>query len=149
MIVVRKMNDNDLAKVSVIEKECFIAPWKDSDLEYELHTNPVSQLYVLENDGEVVGFIDYMVTFTSATISQIAVTSKCRKLGFGSTLLQKMFEELPSQSEDIVEFVTLEVRKSNIAAQKLYLKHGFEVITTKPHYYSNGEDAIYMVKRMN
>ena len=50
--------------------------------------------------------------------------------------------------EDVVETVTLEVRKSNDAAIKLYEKNGYEFVVEKKHYYPNGEDAVYMVKRL-
>ena len=33
-------------------------------------------------------------------------------------------------------------------AIKLYEKNGYEYITTKPHYYDDGEDAIYMVRSL-
>ena len=54
----------------------------------------------------------------------------------------------PSDIEDIVENVTLEVRESNQAAINLYKKNGYEEVVIKKHYYSNGENAIYMVKRL-
>ena len=41
---------------------------------------------------------------------------------------------------------TLEVRVSNTPAINLYKKLGFIVVTTKKQYYSDGEDAYYMVK---
>ena len=44
-----------------------------------------------------------------------------------------------------VRTITLEVRVSNENAIKFYKKHGFEIVTTKPHYYDNGEDAYYMM----
>ena len=43
------------------------------------------------------------------------------------------------------EAVTLEVRKSNIAAQTVYIQTGFTVSGVRPHYYEdNKEDAIIM-----
>lgn len=149
MITIREMSINDLDRIYELELECFIAPWKKSDLIYEINENPINKMYVALDNEIIVGFIDYMVTFNSSTISQIAVTSNYRKQGIATMLLRKMFESLPNESDEVVEFVTLEVRESNEAAKKLYLKNGFEIITTKRSYYSNGENAIYMVKRMN
>jgi ribosomal-protein-alanine N-acetyltransferase len=41
--------------------------------------------------------------------------------------------------------VYLEVRRSNLAAQELYTKFGFETTGVRPRYYSNNhEDAIMM-----
>ena len=42
-------------------------------------------------------------------------------------------------------YVTLEVRKSNHAAQSLYRAHGFEAVGLRPRYYAeDGEDAVVM-----
>jgi len=149
MISIRLIEYNDLETLKSLENECFVSPWKESDLLYEMKVNPINTIYVAIDENKVVGFIDYMTTFNSATISQIAVTKSYRKQGVATMLLKKMFESFPTSGDEVVEFTTLEVRASNVAAQKLYIKNGFEVITTKKNYYSNGEDAIYMVKRMN
>ena len=145
---IRPLEKKDLDRVFEIEKECFVDPWKLTDLEYELSENPVNKFLVLEVNNNIVGFIDFMITFNSATISQIAITKEYRKQGFGKLLLEEMENCFPKEGEDIVENVTLEVRSSNARAISLYQKNGYEVIVKKPHYYSDGEDAIYMVKRL-
>ena len=145
---VRFLEKADLEQVYEIEKECFINPWKFSDLEYELEGNPVNKFLVVECGGRIVGFNDFMITFNSATISQIAVTKEFRNQGLGTLLLNEMEKCFPSEGDEIVENVTLEVRASNVPAINLYKKHGYEVVVKKPHYYPDGEDAIYMVKRL-
>lgn len=145
---VRLLDKADLEAVYEIEKECFISPWKFFDLEYELTGNPVNKFLVVEVDGKVVGFNDFMITFNSATISQIAITKDFRKKGLGTLLLDEMEKYFPSEGDEIVENVTLEVRASNVPAINMYKKHGYEVVIKKPHYYPDGEDAIYMVKRL-
>ena len=145
---IRTLEKADLEQVYQIEKECFINPWKFSDIEYEFQGNPVNKFLVLEVNGKIVGFNDFMITFNSATISQIAVTKEFRRNGFGTILLNEMEKCFPKESDDIVENVTLEVRASNETAINLYKKHGYEVVVVKPHYYPDGEDAIYMVKRL-
>ena len=45
--------------------------------------------------------------------------------------------------------ITLEVRKNNEKAVNLYQKHGFKTVLTKEKYYSNGDDAYYMIKELN
>ncbi len=148
MITVRECTKEDLENLCVIENECFVNPWSKDDLLYEIATNPINIIYVAFDEDKLIGFIDYMVTFNSATISQVAVTKKYRKQGIATMLMRKMFESLPSEGDDIVEFVTLEVRQSNEPAINFYLKNGFEKITVKKGYYKDGEDAIYMVKGM-
>ena len=147
MISYRFLDKNDLALILPIENECFIDPFKESDLLYELTENPVNKIIGVFDDTSLVGFVDYMITFNSATITQIAVTKSYRNKGLATSLLEKMEETFPRDIDDVVETITLEVRESNVAAQKLYLKNGYEVVLTKKNYYRDGENAIYMIKR--
>ena len=89
-----------------------------------------------------------MVTFNSSTITQIAVTKAYRKQRIATTLLTLMEESFPKEIDDKVETITLEVRESNEAAHKLYLSNGYEDVLIKKNYYKDGENAIYMVKRL-
>lgn len=41
----------------------------------------------------------------------------------------------------------LEVKRSNFPAINLYLNFGFEEIDIRNEYYSDGEDAVIMVKK--
>ena len=72
-MIIRKATLDDLDQIEIIENECFVDPYKREDLIYELTTNPCSTVLVAIIDDKIVGFIDYMITFTSSTISQIAI----------------------------------------------------------------------------
>jgi len=138
----------DLENLFLLENQCFKSPWKKSDLEYELTKNPINKVLICLDNDKIIGFIDYMITFNSATISQIGVDKAYRNKGIASKLLNLMEESFPKDGDDEVETVTLEVRESNKPALNLYLKDGYEIVVKKPHYYDDGEDAIYMVKRL-
>ncbi len=141
---IRKAKISDLEAIKKIEDESFINPFTKEDLLYEISQNPVSNFLVLEKDGLVVGFIDYWVTFDSATIDQIAVKKSERNQGFAKILLEKSINDLKELGE--VSFFTLEVRTSNEPAINLYKSFGFQKVTIKEKYYDDGEDAIYMIK---
>lgn len=141
---IRKAKISDLEAIKEIEDESFINPFTKEDLLYEISQNPVSNFLVLEKDGLVVGFIDYWVTFDSATIDQIAVKKSERNQGFAKILLEKSINDIKELGE--VSFFTLEVRVSNEPAINLYKSFGFQKVTIKEKYYDDGEDAIYMVK---
>lgn len=141
---IRKAKISDLDAIKEIEDESFINPFTKEDLLYEISQNPVSNFLVLEKDGLVVGFIDYWVTFDSATIDQIAVKKSERNQGFAMILLEKSINDLKELGE--VSFFTLEVRASNEPAINLYKSFGFQKVTIKEKYYDDGEDAIYMIK---
>jgi len=141
---IRKAKISDLEAIKEIEDESFINPFTKEDLLYEISQNPVSNFLVLEKDGLVVGFLDYWVTFDSATIDQIAVKKSERNQGFAKILLEKSINDLRELGE--VSFFTLEVRTSNEPAINLYKSFGFQKVTIKEKYYDDGEDAIYMIK---
>lgn len=141
---IRKAKISDLDAIKEIEDESFINPFTKEDLLYEISQNPVSNFLVLEKDGLVVGFIDYWVTFDSATIDQIAVKKSERNQGFAKILLEKSINDLKELGE--VSFFTLEVRASNEPAINLYKSFDFQKVTIKEKYYDDGEDAIYMIK---
>ena len=79
-----------------------------------------------------------------ATIISLATKKDFQQKGYATLLLNEMLRDLKNSN---VETVTLEVRKSNIKAIKLYEKHGFIFCNTKKNYYENPcEDALYYVK---
>ena len=148
MITYRLAKKSDFEEVLTIENECFKEPYSREDLLYEFEENPVNKIIVAEHDGKVIGFIDYLITFNSATIIQVAVTKEFRNLGIGTRLLEEMEKSFPEDIDEIVESVTLEVRVSNQTAVKMYTKNGYKIVVVKRNYYKDGENAIYMVKRL-
>ena len=79
---------------------------------------------------------------------QVAVTNKFRGQGIATHLLSEMEHSFPKEIDDVVETITLEVRESNEAAKALYLKNGYELVVVKKNYYKDGENALYMLKRL-
>lgn len=118
-----------------------------SKLEYEFVENPFSIIYLYFIDDNLVGYLDYWVTFDSATIFRIGVDENVQKQGIGSKLMNKMIEDIKVNYGEVF-FISLEVRKSNIKAQKLYSKFDFFEYTTKQNYYEDGEDALLMGRNM-
>ena len=81
---IRRATPNDIDSILVIENESFKNPFSKENLLYEISENPVSNFYILESEQQVIGFIDYWVTFDSATIDQIAIKKSERNKGFAS-----------------------------------------------------------------
>lgn len=148
MIKYRLARQEDFEQVLEIENECFKQPYSRKKLEYEFNENPVNKIIVAESEGKIVGFIDFLITFNSSTIMQVAVTNKFRGQGIGTQLLSEMEHSFPKEIDDVVETITLEVRESNEAAKALYLKNGYELVVVKKNYYKDGENALYMLKRL-
>lgn len=147
-VEIRPMVDEDLPQVMEIENLCFLHPYQEKDLLYEMHENPVSYVWVIEYSNasfglkQIVGFIDFWITFDSGTICQIAVHPDIQRSGVGSELMEEMKKELRVKK---VKTMTLEVRESNTKAINFYQKHGFKPLLKKEAYYPNGENAVYMI----
>ncbi len=145
-ITIRPIKKNDIEKVAALEAACFIKPWPLNQIAYQFKGNPCAKVFVaLDENENIVGYIDFMITFNSATIDRICVDEKYRHNGVGSKLLEKMVEVCKKQRE-VVEFITLEVRVSNKNAISLYSRNGWEKVVIKPKYYDDGEDALYMIR---
>ena len=148
MIKYRHATIKDFEEVQSIENECFKEPYSTADLRYEFEENPVNKIIVATDEDKVIGFIDFLITFNSSTIMQVAVTKNYRGKGIATQLLSEMENSFPKEIDDLVETITLEVRESNEAAKNLYLKNGYKIVVIKTNYYKDGENAIYMIKRL-
>lgn len=142
---IRLASLKDLKGISEIESLTFRSPWKESDLAYEISENPVSFVLVIEEGNLILGYMSYWITFDSATVSKIAIHPSFQGRGLSNLLMEEMIDDCYAKK---VRFVTLEVRKSNAKAVSLYKKHGFKEEVIKPHYYDDGEDAIYMIRKV-
>lgn len=146
-VTIRKMIDDDLDVIEELEKVSLKAPWNKKVLTSELHENPCSVILVAEVEGKIAGYLDFMITFDSATISRIAVFPEFRRLGIATRLLDEMNSICKNQDEPVA-WITLEVRPTNVNAVNLYLSSGYEKVTIKKAYYDDGEDAIYMMRSL-
>lgn len=137
----------DVGRLAELESRAFSkGPWTEKAISDSLGNDEFAPIVLLEDEGELLGYIYFLITFDSSTIVRLAVKPERRREGLGTMLLGKMFEILADQEEK-VEFSTLEVRESNKAAQALYEKAGYERVTTKSAYYDDGENAVYYLRR--
>lgn len=147
-MLIRKATINDIDEIHSMET-LFVKPYTKEQVRYEIEENPTSNILLAVKDDDpkfVCGFIDFWITFDSATICQIAVKKEYQNQGIASMLLNESYMIL--KANDVL-FYTLEVREHNTSAVNLYLKHGFTKVTIKEQYYTNGENAIYMMKGLN
>jgi [ribosomal protein S18]-alanine N-acetyltransferase len=90
----------------------------------------------------IIGFAGMWLAFDEAHVTTIGVDPLHRGLGLGELLLLCMFDEAAARGAN---WLTLEVRVTNAAAQALYRKYGFTEQGTRKRYYSdNNEDALIM-----
>ena len=138
------MKEDDLPIVLELEEQLFTSTWKLDDFLYEMNENPFSQMFVWEEDSEIIGYMGIWIIFEQAQLTNLAVSKKFQGKGYG----RKLLEEGIKMCQDAgCELMTLEVRQSNIPAKSLYSSMGFEKVSVKKDYYQdNHEDADVMMK---
>ncbi len=143
-LLVRPMTRDDLPMVLSINNENFTEPWNEKNFIYELEENEFATVMVLTYADVVIGYCDFWVTFDSAAINQIAIKKELQGHQLGRLLMEDTIARI--QGVDEVKVITLEVRTENEVAIKFYLSYGFNIALTKKNYYTNGDDAYYMMK---
>jgi len=106
--------------------------------------DPFRHCYLLKKDGIICAYIDFSMIYERAELNQIFVIESYRKQHCASQLMDFMIEQCMNQH---CCNVTLEVRESNIAAQKLYQKYQFQSVAKRERYYQI-EDAILMERTL-
>jgi ribosomal-protein-alanine N-acetyltransferase len=136
------MREEDLDVVAEIEKASFPTPWSREIYREELTENNFAHYYVIENDQGVVGFIGAWIIFDEIQVTNFAVLPSERTRGYGHMLFQYLINKALLKGGRLM---SLEVRESNIAAQKLYQSFGLKKAGIRKRYYTdNNEDAIVM-----
>jgi ribosomal-protein-alanine N-acetyltransferase len=168
---IRPMTFADIPQVTDVERESFATTWPASAYRRELtnrltryivlidETKPLSRLEVPQTrrsmlglfrkpepepvtTDRIIGYVGMWLMADQAHIVAIAVRESYRRQGLGELLLAEAMEIAIDSG---AESATLEVRRSNIAAQSLYEKYRFLKVAVRARYYSdNHEDAIIM-----
>ncbi len=143
-ISLRKMEERDIDRILEIEKKSFTSPWPRKSFEFEINSNLMARYIIVERAGCILGYIGLWFMVDESHVVSIAVDPEYRENGLGKMLMEAGIIESMLAG---MNAMTLEVRKSNIAAKKLYEKLGFNSVGIRPKYYEdNKEDAIIMWK---
>ena len=132
----------DLDQVMEVEQASFSMPWSRWMFERELRDREHSHFLTVRRGSELLGYIGCWIALGEAHIVTIAVRSDFRREGIGSIL---MASALILAMRLGVKRATLEVRVTNVSAQRLYRNFGFEITAMRKKFYSDtGEDAYVM-----
>ena len=139
--MLREITFADLPRLAELEKECFAhSPWSLQMLKESISLPSVYKTCI-EINGMVEAYLIVGYNDWESEIFTIGVSNNCRRQGLAKTLLQNL-KDFCLQTKK--ESIFLEVRKSNISAQQLYVSFGFKQIAIRKNYYENTEDAIIM-----
>lgn len=162
--VVEPMRLRDIGEVMEIEHDSFPSPWSARAYRHDLLENDLSHYFVVRQRSlerpelsllarvrrslgagirpAILGYGGFWLMAGEAHISTIAVQPNWRRRGIGELLLVAMLDRA---TELGAEIATLEVRVSNVTAQNLYHKYGFQQVGLWRRYYRDrDEDALIM-----
>lgn len=142
--------EGDIGEMVAIEQDSFPCPWSEALFLHELK-NPIARMLVARLDrsaGELVaGYVVYWRVADEMHLHNIAVRKEDRRQKVAFRLLREAIHA--SQSEGL-KTATLEVRRSNIPAQRLYGHFGFSLAGVRRGYYTDtGEDALIFRAELN
>ncbi len=143
---VRRARSGDVEAILGIERASFVEPWEQDTIRQSIDWFP-STCFVSEVHGEVVGFLIASPQPINdgyyGHICNLAVAEKSRRMGIGRLLVRRAEHQFLMEG---AQGTQLEVRESNADARFFYKKLGYEEVFLFPHYYSNGENAVVMMK---
>lgn len=144
--VFRRAVPADAEAIANIERLSFPKPWSLDLIETSLSPGFGARFVVAEFKGEVVAYIGARcIADSEYEIANVAVLPRFRRRGIASGLLAALIDM--AEAEGAYD-ISLEVRPSNEAALTLYDGFGFRAEGRRKGYYSDGEDALIMWRRM-
>ncbi len=151
-IIVSPLQKSDIPSILEIENESQPEPWTEKAFLEEIN-RPGSRMLVarLETDETalpgsfpkiIAGYICFWFVADEIQILNIAVHTSLRRRGIARKLLEMAIQ---TGRDRKASCITLEVRKSNFPARKLYESFGFKVVGERPNYYgAQQESAVLM-----
>jgi ribosomal-protein-alanine acetyltransferase len=147
LAIARGVIDRDLDGIMAVDAVTFTNPWTREMYEAEARRSDVSRLYVAypQSGGPLVAYCSVWVIYDELHINNLAVHPEWRRLGVARALLDVVLREAAAAG---AHEATLEVRRSNAPALKLYESLGFSVEGVRLGYYTQpDEDALVLWRR--
>ena len=139
-MITEALNEENVAEVCEIERECIETPWGLNGLKDEIENEAAFYVCIREGD-EIAGYGGIRLNSGMADITNIAVKPRYRRRGIGKIIVKTLV--LKAKEKDIYD-IALEVNENNEAALKLYEKCGFIRVGIRKKYYNNKDNAIIM-----
>ncbi len=138
-------SERDIDDLLRIESIAFTRPWTREMYLSELEHRDVSFFYIARDPvGEAIGFCSWWLVLDEVHVNNFAVLPEHRRAGVASRLLERVLADGAARGANRA---TLEVRRSNEAALRLYEKFGFAVTAVRRNYYSHPEEDALILWR--
>ena len=140
------MTERDLDAVAAIERAVYTHPWTRGNFADSLRAG--YRCCTWRADEELIGYFVLMAAAGEAHLLNLSIGAAHQRRGHGSALLR---EVLRLARELGARHLFLEVRPSNLGAQALYARFGFERVAVRRGYYPaqrGREDALVLSIRL-
>ena len=142
-MTIAPMEERHLDDLARLERLCFSRPWSRQALKEEL-TNPAACFLVGEEAGEVLGYAGMHCAAGECYVDNVAVFPEARRQGVGRKLMEALLQAAAARGG---EFLSLEVRPSNLEALALYRGLGFREVGRRRRFYDDPvEDGLLLTK---
>ncbi len=142
--MIRKAVVSDAEKIFELEKQLFTDFYSLQTITADIK-NKNNIYYVLELDGQFIGYALISYIFEEGNLTKIAILPDFQRRGLATMLYNACENECVKRG---VEKIYLEVSDKNTPAIKFYNKLGFTNEWVRENYYSDLSDAIILQKKL-
>ena len=136
-----KVRLEDIDAMLKIEKKSFHSHWSRQTFVDEFSSDN-GHYVAIKDGGKILGYSGFRYVLDEGHITTLAVSPRHRKKGVGTKLITQLIADAKDKG---LKKLYLEVRQSNIGAQKIYKKLGFKILDRRREYYQHpSEDALVM-----
>lgn len=126
-----------------VEQSAYAHPWNYTNFMDALHSGYQAQMLVC--DGNLLGYFVAMQGVDEVHLLNITVAPEHQGQGWARLMLDALAQWARGQG---AQSMWLEVRMSNVRAQRVYASHGYREVGRRKQYYPAGqgarEDALVM-----
>ena len=147
--MIRRANiTTDMQAIVRLNKQVFVEHWSADGIGSALQSESYD-CFVAVEENNVFAYVLAQRVADEIHIMQIAVAEAYQRQGFAKKLIQQLLHHNPQASTAL-----LEVRASNMVAQKFYQAMGFSITGHRKAYYqpcegsSEREDALLITKSL-
>lgn len=109
------------------------------------HAQSVCHKIISPSDQMLAFVVGMIEPDGTGHVVALAVAPEHRRSGLGRRLMAEVEQGFLRRG---ITTVRLEVRTSNVAAQKLYLNLDYKIVRRMSRYYTSGDDGFLMVKNL-
>lgn len=142
-VVIRNMRISDLSLIAKYDLIMLGETLGEDTIKRHIENNALMKYFVMETkeDRQFIGQVSLWIDEDKAQINNFYIVKNFQGKKLGRKFMDYVFDYFKSIQ---IKEITLEVRRSNEIAIKLYESYGFKQILVRNNYYPNGEDALLM-----